>query len=326
MKADTVATRRRLLALLCAFPVTLASGSIKGQPSRLELSSYFQGETSSVRGARLFADKVTADSAGTMQVALEAMPPWVPLQIMSRESALAHYCAPAFADVEPLLGLSALPMLTATFDEAEILLQIARPHYSAALARHGQILLATQPSRPAALWSTFRIRSAADLQGAMFPLSSHVGEKAGWGRTFIRSGARPAAYSEAELMLSSGDATDLKLTQEFAYLTEIFLSAQLDFVTVSRQVLESLTEAQANVLWATGRTFEHSQWRLKRELVHHDHQVIAARGVPAAGHPPADVLVTLRAAAEPDIQSWANLLGTDGATILTDYRRAIGRQ
>lgn len=127
-------------------------------------------------------------------------------------------------------------------------------------------------------------------------------------------------------MLSSGDATDLKLTQEFAYLTEIFLSAQLDFVTVSRQVLESLTEAQANVLWATGRTFEHSQWRLKRELVHHDHQVIAARGVPAAGHPPADVLVTLRAAAEPDIQSWANLLGTDGATILTDYRRAIGRQ
>jgi hypothetical protein len=31
-------------------------------------------------------------------------------------------------------------------------------------------------------------------------------------------------------------------------------------------------------------------------------------------------------AAELDIQSWGQSMGTDGATILADFRRAIGRE
>jgi TRAP-type C4-dicarboxylate transport system substrate-binding protein len=326
MKRNTAETRRRLLVFLSAFPVSFCGVSSKAQPRQLELSSYFHGETLSVNGAQLFADKATEDSAGTIRISLEAVPPWVPFQMMSKASALAHYCAPDFADIEPVFGLSALPMLTAAFDEAETLLRIARPYYSSALARHGQILLATQPWRPVALWSTFRIRSVADLQGIAFPLSSYVGEKAGWGRTFIRLGARHASFSEAEVMLSNGYTTDMKFTREFAHFTEIFLTAQLNFLTVSREVFESLTEAQRHVLVATGRNTELSQWKLKRELVHQDHQEIAARGVPVAAQPPADVLATLRTAAEPEIQSWAESVGEDGTAILTDYRRAVCRE
>ena len=33
-----------------------------------------------------------------------------------------------FTNIEPVFGLSALPMFTATFDEAETLLRIARPY------------------------------------------------------------------------------------------------------------------------------------------------------------------------------------------------------
>lgn len=172
-------------------------------------------EDRSVNGAQLFADKVTEDSAGAVRIALEAIPPWVPFQIMSKVSAIAHYCAPEFANIEPILGLSALPMVTATFDEAESLLRVARPYYRSALARHDQILLMTQPWRPVALWSTFRIRSVGDLQGGALPISSYVGENAGWGRTFIRLGARRASFSEAEIMLSSGYTTNMKFTQEF---------------------------------------------------------------------------------------------------------------
>jgi hypothetical protein len=182
MKRNTAETRRRLLVCLSAFPVSFRSVSSKAQPKQLELFSYFHGETLSVTGAQLFADKATEDSAGTIRVSMEAVPPWTPFQMMSKASALAHYCAPDFADIEPVFGLSALPMLTATFNEAETLLRIARPYYSSALARHGQILLATQPWRPVALWSTFRIRSVADLQGIAFPLSSYAGEKGRMGK------------------------------------------------------------------------------------------------------------------------------------------------
>jgi TRAP-type C4-dicarboxylate transport system substrate-binding protein len=245
--------------------------------------------------------------------------------MISQVSALAHYCAPEFADIEPVLGLSALPMLTATLDEAEMLLGIARPYYSSALARHGQILLATQPWRPVALWSTLRIRSVADLKGTAFPISSCVGEQAGWGRTFVRLGARRAALSEAEFLIASGHSTDLNFTREFAYFTEIFLAVQLNFLTISCDAFQSLAEAQRRVLVATGRNIELSQWKLQRELMHGDHQEIAARGVLVAPQAPSDVAETLRRAAEPEIQSWAVSVGKEGTTILTDYRRAVCR-
>ncbi|MPZ32711.1 MAG: hypothetical protein GEV13_17245 [Rhodospirillales bacterium] len=322
MKRNTFETRRRLLALLGAFPVSVCSVSSKAQLKQLELASY---EDRSVNGAQLFADKVAEDSAGAVRISLEAIPPWVPFQIMSKVSAIAHYCAPEFANIEPILGLSALPMVTATFDEAESLLRVARPYYGSALARHDQILLMTQPWRPVALWSTFRIRSVADLQGSALPISSYVGENAGWGSTFIRLGARRASFSEAEIMLSSGYTTNMKFTQEFAFFTEIFLAAPLNFLTISREVFESLSEAERHVLIATGRYTELSQWKLQRQLVHHEHQEIAARGVSAAAQPPADVLATLRTAAEPDIQRWAESVGEEGRTILTDYRRAVRR-
>lgn len=322
---NTAETRRRLLALFSALPVSFCGGSVKAQPKQLKLASYFHGETSSVQGAQLFADKVTGNSAETIGISLQAVPPWVPFHMLSKVSAFAHYCAPEFANVEPIFGLSALPVLATTFDEAETLLRIARPYYSATLARYGQVLIATQPWRPAALWSTFRIRSVADLQGSPFPISSQVGEQAGWGRIFLRLGARRGALSEAEFILADGYTTNIDLTRDFAFFTDIFLAAQLNFLTVSREVFDSLTETQRCGLVAAGRLTELAQWTLQRELVHHDHQEITTRGVPVAVRPPSDVAAVLRTAAEPEIQRWAKSVGEAGTSILTDYRRAVGR-
>ena len=127
-------------------------------------------------------------------------------------------------------------------------------------------------------------------------------------------------------MLSSGYTADMKFSREFAYFTEIFLAAQLNFLTISHNVFAFLTEAQRHVLVATGRSTELSQWSLQRELVHHDHHEIVARGVHVAVQAPSDVLATLRTAAEPDIQGWAESVGEDGMAILTDYRRAVCRE
>jgi len=325
MRVTSRKTRRGVLALIGALPASFHSVPGKAQPRHLDLTSYFHGETAAVEGAKGFAEKVTRDPAGAIGVSLEVIPPWVPFPIMSKASALAHYCAPEFAHIEPVFGLSALPMLSATFDEAEILLRIARPYYSSSLARHGQVLLATQPWRPVALWSNFRIQSVTDFQGSLFPMLPHVGEHAGWGSTLVRLGARRASLSAAEFLPSGGYATNLKYAQEFAFFIEIFLAVQLNFLTVSRAVFESLTAVEQQVLVATGREIELSQWKVQRERVHLEHQEIAARGVLVAVNPPDDVVAALRAAAEPDIQGWAEAAGEEGRTILSNYRRAVCR-
>lgn len=140
----------------------------------------------------------------------------------------------------------------------------------------------------------------------------------------MRSGARRASFSEAECVLSGGYTLNMKYAQEFAYLTEIFLAAPLNVLTISRTVLEALSEAERQILIATGRDVEFCQWKIQRERRYHEHDAIRARGVSVTPQAPGDVLTALQAAAEPDIQHWLDTAGEDGMTVLGEYRRAIG--
>jgi TRAP-type C4-dicarboxylate transport system substrate-binding protein len=287
------------------------------------LASY-SSQTLSGTAAQVFADKAAALLPDTFQIKLAEQPPTVPFAAIGRATALASYYAPMFAADEPVLGLSAVPMLAASVHEAEALLRVARPAYAAVLARHGQILLAVEPWRPAAVWSTFRLRSASDLRGARFALDDTVTVGPGWADPFLRLGAERAAYAQAEVMLSSGSTPSLTLAREFACVTEVFFVQQLTFLTASRKVFDALTDAQREALVAIGRATEAELWRDIRPFVHRDQQEAARHGVVVSDAPPADLLAALHEAAEPDVLRWADAVGPEGKTILADYRRAIG--
>jgi len=286
----------------------------------LELLNYSLNATP----ALVFAKKVAESSAGTLQVSVETTMS-MPHRRMSKASALAQFCGLDLENVEPVLGLSTLPMLTATFDEAETLLRIARPYYGSALARQDQILLATEPSRPTALWSNIRIRRTSDFKGVPFAYSTALAARMGGEKILVRLGARYASYSDAEVVLSDGYAGN-KFAQEFTYFTEIFFAAPITFLTASREVFHSLNERQRQVLVAAGRDTELALWHRRKEFLAVDHQDIAARGVKVTTEPSADVLAALRTAAEPDIRGWAQSVDVDGAAIIAEYRRAIGRK
>jgi TRAP-type C4-dicarboxylate transport system substrate-binding protein len=313
--------RRRVL--FAAFPAALLAGRAQANPKRLDLAAY-SSQTIVGTAAQLFADKASALSARRFQIEVSELPPMMPFAAMARASALASFHAPMFSRDEPVLGLSAVPMLAATFDEAETLLRVARPYYAAALARHGQILLAVEPWRPTALWSTFRLRSGGDLRGARFARDETVYTGDGWAELFARAGTQRSSYSEAEMTLSSGYTSSTMLAREFACVTEIFFATQLTFLTANREAFEFLTEVQREDLLAIGRATEAQLWREIRPFVHRDQQEAASRGVEVTAEPPADLVTALRMAAEPDVRRWTAAMGADGVTILADYRRALG--
>jgi TRAP-type C4-dicarboxylate transport system substrate-binding protein len=330
MERSNSERRRKFLAFLSAFPISLLSHRSSAQPKQLNLACYYLPGLQA-QGAQFFADKIAQDSAGAIQVSVEMAVSLMSLDSTVRGSALALYCAPCFAKSEPVLDLSTLPMLAATFDDTETLHRIARPYYSAALARHGQILLATQPWLPGALWSTFPIRSVADLNGVPFAVVASPGPasdtESGWARPFARLGARSVSFSDAEVIIASSYSGHLlKLTQEFAYFTEIFFATHLTFLAARQDVFDSLSETERRMLLGAGHDTELAMWKLRREHLHLRRQEITARGVRVSAQPPADVVAALRKAAEPDIQSWGQSLGGDGTAILTEYRRAIGRE
>jgi TRAP-type C4-dicarboxylate transport system substrate-binding protein len=309
--------------LFAAFPAALLGGRARANPTRLNLAAY-SSQTIVGTAAQLFVDKASALSGRRFEIEVSEPPPMMPFAAMARASALASFHAPMFSRDEPVLGLSAVPMLAATFDEAETLLRVARPHYGAALARHGQILLAVEPWRPAALWSTFRLRSEGDLRGARFALDETFYAGDGWAELFARVGMQRSSYSEAEVMLSSGYTSSTTLAREFACVTEIFFALQLTFLTANREAFESMTEMQREDLLAIGRATEAQLWREIRPFVHRDQQETASRGVLVSAEPSANLVTALRKAAEPNVRRWAAAMGADGTTILADYRRALG--
>ncbi|WP_428672786.1 hypothetical protein [Reyranella sp.] len=313
--------RRRVL--FAAFPAALLAGRAQADPMRLDLAAY-SSQTIVGTAAQRFADKAGALSARPFRIEVSELPPTLPFATMGRASILASFHAPMFARDEPVLGLSAVPMLAATFDEAETLLRVARPHYEAALARHGQVLLAVEPWRPAALWSTFRLRSAGDLRGARFALDETFYTGDGWAELFERVGAQRSSYSEAEITLSSGYASSATLAREFACVAEIFFALQLSFLTANREAFEAMTEAEREDLLAIGRATEAQLWREIRPFVQRDQQETISRGVLVSAEPPAKLMTALRRVAEPAVRRWTAAMGADGATLLADYRRALG--
>jgi len=330
MKHDIPVGRREFLAFLGALPAGLVSARGNAESKQLGLTCFCGPETFQGSGAQLFADNTAQYSGGAIQVSVESVITMPLNEATIGMTALAVYCAPCVAKSEPLFDLSTLPMLASTFDEVATLHRIARPYYSAALARHGQVLLATQPWIPGALWSTFPIRSVSDFKGVPFAVVTTPGAseiESGWGRPFARLGAQAMPFSEAEVIIASAHLGHmLRLTQQFAYFTEIFFAAPLTFQTARKDVFNSLSDTEQRMLLGAGRDTELALWKLMSERLPRNQQEIAARGVQVAVQPRADLLAALREAAEPDIQAWARSVGAEGGRILADYRRAIGRE
>ena len=193
-------------------------------------------------------------------------------------------------------------MLTATFDEAETSSGSRGPTTSLLSLDMARFCLRRSLGGQLRCGAPFPFDQLSTSRTISFAHSSYVGDRAGWGRPFIRLGARDASSLDAEVMLSDGYFGNIKFTQEFSCFTEIFFAAQLNFLTASREVFDLLTEAQRRVLVTAGRETELALWKLNRDLVPRDHKDIAARGVVVAAQPSADLLAILRMAAEPDIQ------------------------
>jgi hypothetical protein len=220
-------------------------------------------------------------------------------------------------------------MLTSSLEQAETLLRVARPYYAAALARHGQVLLAAQPWRPGTLWSRRTVRAAADITGQAFNVPFNTEgwpspySTEGWDVLLERLGATFAPASADLLLVPGPSGARYALTHK--NVAEVFVAAQLDFLTADRDFLASLPDAQQHLLLAAAQKWEAARWRFVRELILLDQDDAAAGGVTIVTDPPKVLMDALRAAAEPGLQGWLQSAGADGAEIVTSYRRAVGR-
>ncbi|HEX5802928.1 MAG TPA: TRAP transporter substrate-binding protein, partial [Azospira sp.] len=128
-------------------------------------AAYFQ-----TRNVVRFADEVAAATAGRLRIDVRPGGQHLPLAkirpaVEQGSVPLAEFNLSAEAAVDPLFGLDALPFVTQSYEDAELLWQISRPLVETALRRRGLALLYAVPWPPQGLYANRPLGRLEDLKG-----------------------------------------------------------------------------------------------------------------------------------------------------------------
>lgn len=169
---------------------------------------------------------------------------------------------------EHIFGLSSLPRLAASFEDAKALYEDAKPLYEKAAAKWNQKLLYAAPWPPSGLVTEKAITSANDIDG----LKTRTYDKNG--ANFLKElGAAPLALPWGEVysslrtgmidsVLTSAESTkNGKFWEVLGHFTDINYAFPLNMVTINLDYWKSMSQKQqAAVLKAASET-EAAQWK-----------------------------------------------------------------
>ena len=234
----------------------------------------------------------------------------------------------AVGDVDPLFLLSSLPFLTASAADARRLYDIARPHYVAALARQGAVLLYATPWPPAGLWTRRPVTNAAELRGlrlrcfdatstAVLRAAGAAAEEISFADTMPR-----LADGSLEGVMSSGDGgAGRRLWQWLPHFTALDYAWPLSLAFCSGAALARLAEPARRAVAAAGVEAEARQWQAIGSRIAENAATMRGNGV-TVHTPDAPLRAALREAAGATITAWQARAGEAGRAALQRYREA----
>lgn len=261
------------------------------------------------------------DAPGGLRSA--AMPRAVADGVVAAADAFGGAMAPAM----PLLGIFALPFLTASAEDARRLWALARVAVVELFSARGLRLLYVTPWPPAGIWSRNPILGAADLAGLKIRTFDATSTA-----TFQAAGAMAEAISFADAMprvragsidavLSSGDGgAGARLWESLPHFTRLDWAWPLSFAFCGNAPLSALTASAQVALGRAAQATETRQWRALDTRIAENAARMAAAGVRQI-EPDASLAAALRAAAGPVTEAWARSVGAAGSDLLDQAQR-----
>ncbi|MBR0684142.1 signal peptidase [Roseomonas eburnea] len=236
--------------------------------------------------------------------------------------------AGALNAVDPLFLLSSLPFLTASHADAARLRDLARPHYVAALGKHGATLLWTTPWPPSGLWTRQPVRTPADLRGLRVRTYDATGTevlRAAGAIAEVLSFGEVDARLEAgtlDAVLSSGDGgAGRRLWRWLPNFTELNYAWPVSLAFASGARLAALAPAQREAVLQAGAETEARQWQAIIGRLEANHRVMRENQV-GIHRPDAALQVALRDASKASTEAWKARAGEAGRSILAAFAAA----
>lgn len=257
--------------MVAALASLVFAGNIK-----MDLNAKYGANNFHTKGAEKFAALVDKYTDGSVKITVHAGSSLVkgnPLKAVKDGTvAMTDMFIPFTAGGGKVFGISALPFMASSYDDAFTLYQLSKKAYDKTAAKWNQKMLYAVSWPPSGFYSKKAINSAKDFEGTKTRTydknSADFINMAGgnavalpWGEVYsaLRTGMVDSVVT------SSASGKDGKFWEVLSDFTKINYAYPLQAVTINLDYWKSLTKAQQDALLKAAEEIEKAQWEASKE-------------------------------------------------------------
>jgi len=250
--------------------------ALLANPIKLDLNAIYGANNFHTIGAQKYADLVKEYTGGNVNIVVHPGASLVkgnPLQAVRNGTvAMTDMFIPFTAGGGKSFGISALPFIAQSYEDAYRLYQISKPAYEATAAQWNQKILYAVSWPPSGIYTMNPINSTADFKtvkartydrnSANFV--SMVGGNAvalPWGEVYsaLQTGMVNA------VLTSSASGKDGNFWEVLKHFTKISYAYPLQAVTINLDYWKSLSKAQQEAMLKAANEIEAAQWEASKQ-------------------------------------------------------------
>lgn len=260
---------RKLVLLSCTV------GALMAATIKMDLNAIYGANNVHTKGAEQFAALVDEYTKGSVKITVHAGGSLVkgsPLQAVKDGTvAMTDMFIPFTAGGGKVFGISALPFVANSYDDAYKLYQISKPAYEKAAATWNQKMLYAVSWPPSGLYTKKPMNTKADFSD----LKTRTYDKnsadfitmVGGSSVALPWGEVYSALSTGmvnSVVTSSASGKDGKFWEVLSDFTKINYAYPLQAVTINLDYWKSLDKAQQEALLKAAETIEKAQWEASK--------------------------------------------------------------
>jgi len=256
--------------LIAGLAASLVAGNIK-----MDLNAKYGANNFHTKGAEKFAALVKDYTKGSVDITVHAGSSLIkgnPLKAVKDGTvAMTDMFIPFTSGGGKVFGISALPFIAQSYDDAFKLYQISKPAYEKTAKKWNQKLLYSVTWPPSGFYSNKAMTSISDFKGAKTRTydknsAAFVNQAGGnavalpWGEVYssLRTGMVDSVVT------SSASGKDGKFWEVLTNFTKINYAYPLQAVTINLDYWNSLTKVQQKAMLKAASEIEKAQWEASK--------------------------------------------------------------
>jgi len=257
--------------LLVGASALLVAGTVK-----LDLNAKYGATNFHTKGAEKFAALVSKYSNDTVKITVHAGSSLVkgnPLKAVKDGTApMTDMFIPFTSGGGKAFGISALPFVASSYDDAYKLYQISKPAYAKVAKKWNQKMLYAVTWPPSGIYTSKAVKSTADFKGVKARTydknSANFVKMAGGNAVALPWGEVYSALQTGMVngvVTSSASGKDGKLWEVLKNFTKIGYAYPLQAVTINLDYWKSLSKDQQSAMLKAAKEIEAAQWETSKQ-------------------------------------------------------------